>query len=517
MEAKRRKLVKEETDLDEPDEAARDNSSSNKEPATDNGVTDLHEADGTEGAADAAPVIKEEYGTSSPETDATEKDGNDDSPLSGDGQDKKRGFRVESKGSPGTVLFSGGTNWDTIGRRPKDKQKAPGAKGHDRNLWGPHRLSCLEGVRVKAAFSGCSACHTVLITDQGQAFTWGRNDKGQLGQCDVKVRDVPTLVDTLKETVVVSAACGRGHTLFLTDHGSVFSCGDNKMGQCGVGSQNQSIHVPTRVVFKVRPVVRVSCGGEFSVMVDCKGAVYTFGCPEYGQLGHNTDGRYFVTSNKLQFKCELVPRRVQIFIDKTREGHVVPVDDVNIVDVASGLNHTIALDRRKRCFSWGFGGYGRLGHNEPKDEMVPRMIKAFDGPNRGLRVIFAGGTFSMALSELGVLYFWGMNNHGGEATMYPKPIQDLTGWNVRDIGCSNKSIVVLADESTISWGPHPTYGELGYGEGRQKSSTTPQEVRLLEGIHIHTVACGLGHSVFIARDDTEEERARIRKLPEFVP
>lgn len=92
MEAKRRKLVKEETELDEPDEAARDNSSSNKEPATDNGLTDLHEADGTEGAADAAPVIKEEYGTSSPETDATEKDGNDDSPLSGDGQDKKRGF-----------------------------------------------------------------------------------------------------------------------------------------------------------------------------------------------------------------------------------------------------------------------------------------------------------------------------------------------------------------------------------------------------------------------------------------
>ncbi|KAH8042715.1 hypothetical protein HPB51_025547 [Rhipicephalus microplus] len=117
----------------------------------------------------------------------------------------------------------------------------------------------------------------------------------------------------------------------------------------------------------------------------------------------------------------------------------------------------------------------------------------------------------------GVLYFWGMNNHGGEATMYPKPIQDLTGWHIRGIGCSNKSIVVLADESVISWGPHPTYGELGYGEGRQKSSTTPQEVRLLEGIHVHAVACGLGHSVFIARDESEEERARIRRLPEFQP
>ncbi|KAH8042713.1 hypothetical protein HPB51_025545 [Rhipicephalus microplus] len=176
-------------------------------------------------------------------------------------------------------------------------------------------------------------------TENKGGYGW-RNDKGQLGQCDLKRRDLPTLVETLKDSMVVAAACGRAHTLFLTDHGSLFACGDNKMGQCGVGSQNASVHVPTRVAFKLRPAVRVSCGGEFSVLVDCRGHVYTFGCPEYGQLGHNTDGRYFVTSNKLQFKCELVPRRVQVFIDRNREGHVVSVDDVHIVEVASGLNHT---------------------------------------------------------------------------------------------------------------------------------------------------------------------------------
>ncbi|KAH8042714.1 hypothetical protein HPB51_025546 [Rhipicephalus microplus] len=64
------------------------------------------------------------------------------------------------------------------------------------------------------------------------------------------------------------------------------------------------------------------------------------------------------------------------------------------------MHAQIALDERKRCFSWGFGGYGRLGHNEPKDEMVPRLIKAFEGPNRGLCSVYAGGTFSMAVSEL---------------------------------------------------------------------------------------------------------------------
>lgn len=49
----------------------------------------------------------------------------------------------------------------------------------------------------------------------------------------------------------------------------------------------------------------------------------------------------------------------------------------------------------------------------------------------------------------------------GEATMYPKPVQDLAGWNIRSIGCANKSIVLAADESTISYGPSPTFGELG--------------------------------------------------------
>lgn len=42
--------------------------------------------------------------------------------------------------------------------------------------------------------------------------------------------------------------------------------------------------------------------------------------------------------------------------------------------------------------------------------------------------------------------------------MYPKPVQDLAGWNIRSVGCANKSIVICADESVISYGPSPTFG-----------------------------------------------------------
>jgi hypothetical protein len=38
-----------------------------------------------------------------------------------------------------------------------------------------------------------------------------------------------------------------------------------------------------------------------------------------------------------------------------------------------------------QAYSWGFGGYGRLGHAETGDELVPRIIKFLDQKNRGVR------------------------------------------------------------------------------------------------------------------------------------
>lgn len=61
----------------------------------------------------------------------------------------------------------------------------------------------------------------------------------------------------------------------------------------------------------------------------------------------------------------------------------------------------LVLDSQKRVFSWGFGGYGRLGHTEQKDEMVPRLVKLFDFPGRGATHIYTGYQCSFAVSEMG--------------------------------------------------------------------------------------------------------------------
>lgn len=44
--------------------------------------------------------------------------------------------------------------------------------------------------------------------------------------------------------------------------------------------------------------------------------------------------------------------------------------------------------------------------------------------------------------------------------MYPKPILDLAGWDIKQIGTGFTSIVIAADDSIIAWGASPTYGEL---------------------------------------------------------
>ena len=89
------------------------------------------------------------------------------------------------------------------------------------------------------------------------------------------------------------------------------------------------------------------------------------------------------------------------YVEKGRDGHTQPVDDVEIRDLACGTNHSVCVDSKKRVYSWGFGGYGRLGHAETKDEMIPRLIKFFDAQARGAKSVFCGNSYSMALTDVG--------------------------------------------------------------------------------------------------------------------
>ncbi|KAF6136147.1 hypothetical protein GIB67_030195 [Kingdonia uniflora] len=380
----------------------------------------------------------------------------------------------------GELLFCGGTSWDTLGR---SKSAVEG------NLVSPTRLRSLMGVDIRFVASGSTSCHCVALDVEGRCYTWGRNERGQLGHGDTVQRDMPTIVSELSKYNIVRAGAGRAHTVVVTEDGNSFSFGWNKHGQLGSGSVKGEIELsPVRCL--VSDVSTAVCGGDFTVWLSSVegSSILTAGLPQYGQLGHGTDNEYNTKegSVRLAYEAQPRPKAVASLAGKT------------IVNAACGTNHTVAVDSKGFVYTWGFGGYGRLGHREQKDEWSPRAIDVFQRNNilTPNAVISAGSANSACTAAGGQLYMWGKIKSTGDDCMYPKPLMGLSGWNIRCMDSGSTHNFCGADESCISWG-HSQHGELGYGPVGPKSSANPKKVDLLEGMHVLGVACGLAHSLIL--------------------
>ena len=65
----------------------------------------------------------------------------------------------------------------------------------------------LQVVRRWAALS-IGGSHSAGVAGDGECYTWGRNDKGQLGVAAGPSKDVPTKMDILRGWDVRAIACG---------------------------------------------------------------------------------------------------------------------------------------------------------------------------------------------------------------------------------------------------------------------------------------------------------------------
>jgi len=418
----------------------------------------------------------------------------------------------------GEILFCGATNWDLLSGGGKNVKNM-------RNIWNISRLNPLQGIQIAVVASSSCSFHSVVITNEGQVYSWGRADKGQIGTGECKPKPImqPTLIKALQPQRAVAAATGRYHSMVLMEDGSVFAMGLNASGQCGIGNTQEKVLLPTKVK-AVRPFRKIACGAEFSVAIDTRGSLHSWGSPEYGQLGHNDDGKYFVTSSKLAFQFVSTPQRIERYVekdskDKSSKNPGKVLKDVYIVDVSCGPNHTVAVDMKGRVYTWGFGGYGRLGHGKADDELVPRLVEAdFRTHHRGggATQCWAGSQYSIVKCRLGQIFYWGTNRPSTEAHMKPIVMTEIDGHDIQSVGASKSSLVVSTPTETYSWGPSPTLGELGHGHLMQ-TAKRPEIIKKLKNIVIHGLTCGLGHTLFIAKNDLDEEKKNLLKFNVFTP
>lgn len=86
----------------------------------------------------------------------------------------------------------------------------------------------------------------------------------------------------------------------------------------------------------------IACGGDFSAFVGTDGSIWTWGHPEYGQLGHNTEGQYIEKAGKVNYDYVYNPTRISTFVEKdARKKNTQYLTPPTIVTMDCGTNHCV--------------------------------------------------------------------------------------------------------------------------------------------------------------------------------
>lgn len=262
-----------------------------------------------------------------------------------------------------------------------------GQLGHDKARKKPEQVVALDAQIIEAL--SCGESHTLALNDKGQVFSWGLGSDGQLGlgNFDECVR-VPRNIKTLSDVQITQVACGYWHSLALSKGGHIFSWGQNRSGQLGLGSQGQSVCTPQSVQsLQGIPFAQITAGGAHSFARTFSGALFGWGCNKFGQLGLND-------TNDRHFPALLKSLRSQ-----------------RVVYICCGEDHTAVLTKEGGVFTFGAGGYGQLGHNSTNHEINPR--KVFELMGNVVTQIACGRQHTLAYTPLsGKMYSFGLGGNG---------------------------------------------------------------------------------------------------------
>ena len=212
-----------------------------------------------------------------------------------------------------------------------------------------------------------------------QLYTWGNNASGQLGQGSEKNSPIPTLLEHLEHTSIKTVvAKGRNSACIMEDTGHVWTFGNGSHSILGHGDSmdqpNQTL--PTKVNGLGNKECTAVCIGGFHMMViDDEQKVWSWGRNNRGQLGlgEGTSGDY---------------------------GQPQPLSSLtNIVALAAGRQHSLALNEHGEVHSWGCGRDGALGLGDKDIRTSPTKINDLED----VVAIACGRDSSFALTKNGTL------------------------------------------------------------------------------------------------------------------
>jgi len=249
-----------------------------------------------------------------------------------------------------------------------------------------------------AVMVACGNSHTLLLTAAGRVLSCGFGHFGQLGHGDKANKLVLTLVaaEQFRGAKIVMVAAGGFHSVALGAEGIVWTSGAGRAGRLGHNDgENKLTPTPlTREALGGATVVFVAAGRVHTVAVTSEGALWVWGMGNCGQLGLG------------DLNNRLAPARV---------GAEEAFGGSQVLTVACGDAHTLAVTKDGALWSCGFGSHGVLGHNDQNDRLVPTRIEAQHFGNANVISAAAGPSHSAAVTDEGTLYTWGDKEGLGHA------------------------------------------------------------------------------------------------------
>lgn len=300
----------------------------------------------------------------------------------------------------------------------------------------------------------------------------------------------------------------------------MYGFGSNRNQMLGLGDK-QVINKPEQIeFFNTKTIFGVGCGDSHSVFLQKRGdqeggSVWVIGLGSSGRLGcerPKTPENYehmLIKSDYSEEKIAKLLRQADDLLDSEgqKSWHLpTPVRlkaPENVVYICCGADHTLALTEPGIIYAWGLGSFGNLGTGTTDDVYVPDIVKMPE--DTPCCMVAAGTKHSMALTrEGGLMYSWGHGGNGRlgqgdrqEASLVPGRVLVESASPMRWIAAGeahSASVDILGN--VFCWGAG-TRGRTGHGE--EIDYPVPKQVRSLGGTPCKEVALGALHSMALAQ------------------
>ena len=274
-------------------------------------------------------------------------------------------------------------------------------------------------------------CGLILCADPTQ---WGEGPIGPGDLCQKCLGLDPVFPGRLPEKWLLERLPDRPPFRELDDddddaagQASLLSWGSNYYGQLGDGSSRNTRDTPVWVVPRLtaKKVVGPETG-DWTLALATDGSVWSWGFNGAGVLGNGT----FVAESS-------IPVRVAFLTD--------------VVDIAAGTNHGVAVKSDGSVWSWGL----RDWHQSNPDRFPLRVIGLSD-----IVAVAAGFNFSLALRDDGRVFGWGEGSSGelgdGSQAFRASPVQAAGLTTARSIAAGPmSSFAIKSNGDVVAWGTGP--------------------------------------------------------------